>query len=120
MPSHPVTTTLKLTDGMKTSGENTLLVRIGAHPAVLPESLPGEGMYSSKHKWTPGIYDDVSLILCDNPVIETIQVAPRIDNPLSPALRTALYPLMRTNRERQFPGNSNERTQASPSNAISW
>ena len=65
---------------MKTSGVNTLLVRVGAHPAILPETLPGKGMYSSKHKWTPGIYDDVSLILCDNPVIETIQVAPRIDS----------------------------------------
>ncbi|MCF7730160.1 MAG: beta galactosidase jelly roll domain-containing protein [Akkermansiaceae bacterium] len=72
--------TFNLTDALNASGENQLLVRIGAHPAVLPESQPGAGMYSSKHKWTPGIYDDVSLILCDNPVIETIQVAPRIDN----------------------------------------
>ncbi|MCX6872750.1 MAG: beta galactosidase jelly roll domain-containing protein [Verrucomicrobia bacterium] len=72
--------TFDLTDFLNDSGENNLLVRIGAHPAVLPESLPGAGMYSSKHKWTPGIYDDVSLILCDNPVIETIQVAPRIDS----------------------------------------
>jgi len=67
-----------LTDAMNWSGENQLIVRIGAHPAVLPENIPGAGTYSSKHKWTPGIYDDVSLILCDNPVIESIQVAPRI------------------------------------------
>ena len=60
-----------LTDAMNWSGENQLIVRIGAHPAVLPENIPGAGTYSSKHKWTPGIYDDVSLILCDNPVIET-------------------------------------------------
>jgi hypothetical protein len=69
-----------LTDAMNWSGENQLIVRIGAHPAVLPENIPGAGLYSSKHKWTPGIYDDVSLIFCDNPVIETIQVAPRIDS----------------------------------------
>jgi hypothetical protein len=69
-----------LTESMNWSGENQLIVRIGAHPAVLPEHIPGAGVYSSKHKWTPGIYDDVSLILCDNPVIETIQVAPRIDS----------------------------------------
>ena len=31
-----------------------------------------------KIKWTPGIYDSVSLIFCDNPLIETVQVAPRI------------------------------------------
>jgi len=67
-----------LTEAVNWSGENQLIVRIGAHPAVLPENIPGAGTYSSKHKWTPGIYDDVSLILCDNPVIETIQVAPRI------------------------------------------
>jgi len=66
-----------LTDAMNWSGDNQLIVRIGAHPAVLPENIPGAGVYSSKHKWTPGIYDDASLILCDNPVIETIQVAPR-------------------------------------------
>lgn len=40
--------TFNLLDALKTSGENTLLVRIGAHPAVLPESQPGSGMYSSK------------------------------------------------------------------------
>jgi hypothetical protein len=32
-----------------------------------------------KKKWTRGIYDEVSLCFCDNPVIETLQVAPRID-----------------------------------------
>jgi len=69
-----------LTDAINWSGENQLVVRIGAHPAVLPENIPGAGVYSSKHKWTPGIYDNVSLILCDNPVIETIQVAPRVDS----------------------------------------
>ncbi len=68
-----------LTDAINWSGENRLLVRIGAHPAVLPANVPGAGTYSSKHKWTPGIYDVVNLILCDNPVIESIQAAPRID-----------------------------------------
>ncbi len=57
--------------------ENTLVVRIGAHPAVLPDSYP-TGSDFEKNKWTPGIYDSVSLILCDNPAIETLQVAPRV------------------------------------------
>lgn len=57
--------------------ENTLVVRIGAHPAVLPDSYP-TGSDFEKIKWTPGIYDSVSLIYCDNPTIETLQVAPRI------------------------------------------
>ena len=57
--------------------ENTLVVRIGAHPAVLPDTYP-TGSDFEKIKWTPGIYDRVSLIYCDNPAIETLQIAPRI------------------------------------------
>ncbi len=57
--------------------ENTLIVRIGAHPAVLPDTFP-TGSDFEKIKWTPGIYDSVSLIYCDNPAIEALQVAPRI------------------------------------------
>ena len=43
----------------------------------LPDNFP-TGSDFEKIKWTPGIYDSVSLILCDNPLIETLQVAPRI------------------------------------------
>jgi beta-galactosidase len=57
--------------------ENTLVVRIGAHPAVLPRSVPA-GTDKEKLKWTPGIYDSVSLALADSPLIETVQVAPRL------------------------------------------
>lgn len=59
------------------NAENTLVVRIGAHPAVLPDTYP-TGSDFEKIKWTPGIYDQVSLIFCDNPQIATVQVAPRI------------------------------------------
>lgn len=68
-----------LTDAIDWQGENELLVRIGAHPGVVPENMPA-GTSASKQKWTPGIYDDVALLLCDNPVIESVQVAPRIDS----------------------------------------
>ena len=57
--------------------ENTLVIRIGAHPAVLPDTYP-TGSDFEKIKWTPGIYDSVSVIYCNNPVIETLQVAPHI------------------------------------------
>ena len=57
--------------------DNTLVISIGAHPAVLPDTFP-TGSDFEKIKWTPGIYDSVALIFCDNPVIKTIQVAPRI------------------------------------------
>ena len=52
-------------------------MRIGAHPGVLPASVPA-GTDFEKLKWTPGIYDSVSLALADNPLIESVQVAPRI------------------------------------------
>ena len=62
---------------MDWKGENVLVVRIGAHPGVLPASAPF-GTDQEKNLWTPGIYDSVSLILADNPVIESVQVAPRL------------------------------------------
>ena len=66
-----------LTAAMKWDGANELIVRIGAHPAVLPPYV-NAGTDFEKNRWTPGIYDSVSLALSDNPVIETMQVAPRI------------------------------------------
>ena len=65
-------------DALNWSGENRLVVRIGAHPGVMPRWAP-YGTDNEKALWTPGIYDSVSLLLADNPAIETIQVAPRID-----------------------------------------
>jgi beta-galactosidase len=59
--------------------ENELIVRIGAHPAVVPETIP-TGTDQEKRFWTPGIYDNVSVILADNPFIAAVQVAPRIDS----------------------------------------
>ena len=67
-----------LTDAMRWDEPNVLLVRIGAHPAVLPLNIPA-GTDFEKLRWTPGIYDRVSLLLSNNPVIETIQVAPKIE-----------------------------------------
>ncbi len=66
-----------VTDALRWEGENRLLVRIGAHPGVMPRWAP-YGTDNEKALWTPGIYDAVSLQLADNPVIETVQVAPRI------------------------------------------
>ncbi len=58
-------------------GANELVVRVGAHPGVLPETVTA-GTDFEKNRWTPGIYDSVSLLLSDNPVIETVQVAPKL------------------------------------------
>lgn len=66
-----------LTKAIRWNGENVLVIRVGAHPAVLPDTYPA-GTDFEKLKWTPGIYDDVSVYFADNPVIEYVQVAPRI------------------------------------------
>jgi beta-galactosidase len=66
-----------VTNSIRWNGRNDLIVRVGAHPGVLPESISA-GTDFEKNRWTPGIYDSVSLQLSDNPTIETIQIAPRL------------------------------------------
>jgi len=56
---------------------NEVLIRIGAHPGVLPPDSPC-GTDFEKTRWTPGIYDSVSVAFTDSLMIETIQVAPKI------------------------------------------
>jgi len=62
---------------VKKSGNNILLLRIGAHPGSVPSWVPTGSDYE-KPKWTPGIYDDVSIIATTFPYIANIQVAPDI------------------------------------------
>ncbi|NJO70200.1 MAG: hypothetical protein HC830_13770 [Bacteroidetes bacterium] len=59
------------------TGKNRITIRIGAHPGVLSPSIPAGNDYE-KQNWTPGIYDDVSLICTSYPYIENVQVAPDI------------------------------------------
>ncbi|MCX6376988.1 MAG: hypothetical protein NTU88_13310, partial [Armatimonadetes bacterium] len=66
-----------LTGVVQWQGENSLVVRIGAHPAAVPETAPA-GTDNEKLKWAPGIYDAVSVWFADNPAIESVQVAPRV------------------------------------------
>lgn len=66
-----------VTTHLNWSGDNEILIRIGGHPGVLPPNIPA-GTDFEKLKWTPGIYDSVSLILTDSALIESVQVAPRI------------------------------------------
>jgi beta-galactosidase/beta-glucuronidase len=69
-----------VTEAIAWGAENQLVVRIGAHPGALPEQGYG-GTDFEKNRWTPGIYDRVSLVVSDNPVIESVQVAPKIAGP---------------------------------------
>jgi hypothetical protein len=66
-----------ITPAVKWGGDNVLVVRVGAHPGVLPPTYPA-GTDFEKLRWTPGIYDEVSAHFSDNPLIESVQVAPRI------------------------------------------
>lgn len=77
-----------LSPAIRWGTENELVVRIGAHPAVLPASYPS-GTDFEKHRWTPGIYDSVSVAFCDNPFIGEIQVAPRL-NPRAIVVQTKI------------------------------
>ena len=66
-----------VTAAIKWNAANDIVVRVGAHPGVLPETVSA-GTDFEKNRWTPGIYDSVSLALSDNPAIESVQVAPKI------------------------------------------
>ncbi len=58
---------------------NVVVIRIGA----LPKNV-SEGTDFEKNRWTPGIYDDVSLMTMADPVISSVQVAPQLANPGNP------------------------------------
>lgn len=79
-----------LTDSVRWGAGNEVVVRIGAHPAMLPEWAPA-GTDFEKYKWTPGIYDDVDLIaLPSDAYIEHVQVAPRLSDS-SVVIETTLW-----------------------------
>ncbi len=67
-----------VTDFVREGDDNVLVIRLGAHPGMLPDTYP-VGTDFEKLKWTPGIYDRVTLWLSDNPTIESVQVAPRLE-----------------------------------------
>ncbi len=56
---------------------NNLVIRIGAHPNVLPANVSA-GTDFEKNRWTPGIYDGVSLLAADGPFITNVQAAPHL------------------------------------------
>ena len=62
---------------------NVVLIRIGAHPSVLPADV-SQGTDFEKNRWTPGIYDDVSLMVMNNPVISVVQAAPQLASASNP------------------------------------
>jgi hypothetical protein len=78
-----------VTAAVRWSAENEVVVRIGAHPAAVPVWSPA-GTDFEKYKWTPGIYDSVSFYAADGPLIEWVQVAPKVQ-PAEALIETHLY-----------------------------
>ncbi|MDR3735681.1 MAG: glycoside hydrolase family 2 TIM barrel-domain containing protein [Acidobacteriaceae bacterium] len=66
-----------VTHAIHWNAQNELVLRIGAHPGVLPKNVSG-GTDLEKNRWTPGIYDDVTLLAMNNPAIAVVQVEPRL------------------------------------------
>lgn len=69
--------TFDVTRAIHWGASNELVIRIGAHPGVLPSNVIG-GTDFEKNRWTPGIYDDVTLMTMSNPVISVVQAAPQL------------------------------------------
>lgn len=59
-------------------GQNELIIRIGADPAVASQSVPF-GFDFEKSRYIPGIFDSVELILTQSPHILNVQTAPEIE-----------------------------------------
>ncbi|MEI6218984.1 MAG: glycoside hydrolase family 2 TIM barrel-domain containing protein, partial [bacterium] len=60
------------------TGENEILIRIGADPSCLPPTQPW-GRDDEKKLYPPGIFDSVELILSGTPHILRVQAVPDID-----------------------------------------
>lgn len=71
--------TFDVTKAIHWSVSNDLVIRVGAHPGVLPKNVVC-GTDFEKNRWTPGIYDDVTLATMNNPVISVVQAAPRLSD----------------------------------------
>jgi hypothetical protein len=81
---------LNITKAIRWSAQNDVIIRVGAHPGVLPANVSA-GTDFEKLYWTPGIYDHVAVFLSENPVVETIQVAPYITPSAGIVLQTKLH-----------------------------
>ena len=61
------------------TGDNELLIRVGAFRDALPKTMPNGWDYE-KQKFIPGIYDTVELILSGAPHLARVQAVPDIEH----------------------------------------
>jgi beta-galactosidase len=69
--------TFDVSGAVRWSGDNEVVIRIGAHPGVLPPEVP-QGTDYEKLRHTPGIYDSVTVHFTGEVEIVSVQVAPRL------------------------------------------
>jgi len=68
----------EISDAVNFGEENEIVIRVGASPEVLPDTIPwGEDV--EKYRYYPGIYDNVELIFSNYPHIKNVQIVPNID-----------------------------------------
>lgn len=61
-------------------GENEILIKVGEKGTQNPALGHPAGFDCEKKKFVPGLYDSVELLLCDNPRIDYIQIAPDVSD----------------------------------------
>ncbi|MBI3579215.1 MAG: hypothetical protein HY089_07385, partial [Ignavibacteriales bacterium] len=66
----------RLDDALRWGDDNELMIRVGARRNLPPESAVGKDQ--EKEKFIPGIWGDVSLIVCQSPRIKYVQIIPHI------------------------------------------
>ncbi len=65
-------------DYLKGNGQkNELIIQVGAHRDAVPSAIP-TGHDFEKHRYIPGIYDSVELILTNYPAIVRVQTVPDV------------------------------------------
>ena len=67
-----------LTDAIKWDDENEIVIRLGAHPGVLPKEIVVSQDFEKEY-WQPGLWDDVELYAFDGPAIYFVQAGTRIE-----------------------------------------
>lgn len=68
-------------DPLLKTDKNELLIRVGAKETLPPESAVGKDQ--ERERFIPGIWGDVSLVVCGNPRIKHVQIIPHIDRALA-------------------------------------
>ena len=106
------------------TGENELLIRVGADRDAVTAAVPS-GFDFEKEHYLPGIFDSVELILSGTPNIVNVQVAPDLSNRqarvqvwLKNTTNGEVTVEIREAKSRKVSGNTSARLTASPEQVV--